>query len=79
MKREPSASAALYPHLPSQSADVTKRDDRKQTLGGAMWPSLSPEVKAADEKRRRNRQRLLKALDELNAKIDARLQREGRR
>ena len=44
-----------------------------------MWPSLSPEVKAADEKRRRNRQRLLKALDELNAKIDARLQREGRR
>jgi hypothetical protein len=44
-----------------------------------MYPALSPEAKARDAWREREKQSLLRHLRETNRKIDERLAREGRR
>jgi hypothetical protein len=73
-----SAAQALYPNLPSaERPEVEQR--RPPNVGDAMWPSLSREAKARDAYREQEHQRLLRNLRALNARIDARLAREGRR
>jgi hypothetical protein len=76
-QREPSAAAALYPHLPT--SERPERTQRTPNISDAMWPKLSREAKAqeADQRRwdelcKRNRDHLLRGLKELNRKFDAR-------
>jgi hypothetical protein len=70
------AAGQIWPHLKS---DGPPKQQRAQSLSAAMYPSLTPQAKARDDWRERDRQSLLKGLRELNARIDARLAREGKR
>jgi hypothetical protein len=79
--REPTAASALYPHLPTGERAVTSQ--RKQSLSASMWPSQTPEAKAAEADQqlwtklcKQNRDNLVRGLEELNRKIDQRLARE---
>ena len=74
--REPSAAQALYGHLKSGTPE--RRPERNQSVGQTMWPSLGPKDQPKPPTNS-SRESLLRGLRELNAKIDARLQREGRR
>jgi hypothetical protein len=68
---EPTAAAALYPNLPKG-----ERPERAQTgprLSEAMYPR--PPKPPSNP----YRESLLRGLKELNAKIDARMSREGKR
>jgi hypothetical protein len=72
--RPTSAARALYPHLKSQERP-TQRPSNK-SVADAMWPSLAPKPKPPPNP---DRESLLRNLRELNARIDARLKREGKR
>jgi hypothetical protein len=72
-----SPAQALYPNLPSAAREPVQQ--RTPNLGDAMWPSLSREAKATEARRSSDRERLLRNLRELNARIDARFAKEGRR
>jgi len=39
---EPTAAAALYPHLKTGTPDVVQRPKRNENVAQAMWPSLAP-------------------------------------
>ena len=60
--RDKSAAATLWPNLPSTRASVEHTDKRK-SLAEPMWPSL------AKPPPNPYRDRLLKNLGELNAKL----------
>jgi hypothetical protein len=86
MPKPPSAAAALYPHLRQGTPNEVERRRAPNSIGEAMWPSLSREAKAHDaaqarwdEWRKRERDSLLRHLRDANARIDERLRREGRR
>ena len=66
-QREPTAAQALYGHLPS--GERPERQQRGQTLAASMWPSQTPEAKAQEAARKRERDRLLRNLRELNARM----------
>lgn len=51
------------------SAERAERPERKGRLGDALWPQLSREQKARDAYREQERQRLLRNLRELNARL----------
>jgi len=72
-QREPSAAQALYPHL--QSDARPERQQRGQSLAASMYQAQTPEAKAAQEWRERDRASLLRNLRVLNQRIQ-RLQRE---
>jgi hypothetical protein len=74
MADQRSAASQIYPHLPS--AQRPEVEQRAQSLASAMWPSLAPKPKPAPNPYRES---LLRNLRELSARVDARLQREGRR
>jgi hypothetical protein len=73
--REPSAAEALYGHL--KSAERPAQQPCNKSVADAMYPGLAPKPPPswADQAR----DRLLANLRELNARIDARLKRDGRR
>jgi hypothetical protein len=74
--RPRSAAQSLYPHLKSGARDVVERRDQPASVADALYPR--PQAKSPSSSNW-HRDLLLKHLRELNAKIDARLAREGRR
>ena len=84
MPKPRSAAQSLYPHLPS--GERPEQPERKGTLGDALWPQLSREQKDRDawqakleaEQKERNR-KMVEHLRAMNARIDARMAREGKR
>ena len=69
--RPTSAAASQYPHLKSAERPVQRSTNN--SLAASMYPAHVPPVPNPA------RDRLLAGLRELNSKIDARLQREGKR
>jgi hypothetical protein len=76
-QREPSAAQALYKHLPSAVPEPSTQ--RRNSLGDALWPSLSREAKQRqsdqalwDAIRERQRQTLRQGLREANANLGKR-------
>jgi hypothetical protein len=67
----------LWSNLPSAAREVADWVKREHgTIGEAMWPTLGPQPKPATNS---DRESLLRHLKEANARIDARLQKEGKR
>jgi hypothetical protein len=60
----------IWPHL--RSDERSEQQQRPQTLSAAMYPGLSPEAKAWDEFRERDRAQLLQGLRDLNARLGSR-------
>jgi hypothetical protein len=73
--RPPSAAASIYPHLPHDKAPVQAQRQQPR-LADALYPSLAPKPKPPPNA---DREALLRNLRALNKRIDARLQKEGRR
>jgi len=75
-QREPSAAAALFRHLKSATPtpDVVKR-----RAPASVADALYPTPQQPTPQRSPESERLLRNLKELNARIDARLRREGKR
>jgi len=68
-----SAAQSLYPHLPTAEREPVQQ--RRGSVGDALWPSLSRAAKAreADQRlwdriRKRDQDHLLKCLREANGK-----------
>jgi hypothetical protein len=76
MAREPTAAQALFPHLRQGTPDPVEQQRPASSLAQSMFSSLAPKPKPPPNY---SRESLLRNLRELNAKIDARLQREGKR
>jgi hypothetical protein len=66
-----SAAQALYGHLKSAERPIQRPSN--SSVAEAMWPSLAPKPPPQPNP---DRDRLLKGLRELNARIDARLAKE---
>jgi hypothetical protein len=73
-QREPSAAAALFPHLKSGAPDVVERRREPSSIADAMFSHLKPPPPKPPNPYRES---LLRNLRELNASL--RLQKEGRR
>jgi hypothetical protein len=74
MSERTTAAGQIWRNLPS--AEPEPQGQRQQPrLAEALYPSLAPPKPSAYS----DRESLLRNLRELNARIDARLQKEGRR
>jgi hypothetical protein len=74
---KPSAAQSLYRHLPSAIPEPSTQ--RRNSLGNALWPSLSREQKAKEADQalwnrilERQRQSFRQGLHEANANLDKR-------
>jgi hypothetical protein len=74
MASEPSAAQALYGHLKSTERPTQPRPNN--SLAEAMYSALVPKPPPPSSP---DRDSLLRHLRQLNARIDARLKREGKR
>jgi len=63
----PNAARQIWPHL--QSGERPERQQRGQSLAATLWPSQTPEAKTQEAARKRDRDRLLRNLRELNARM----------
>jgi len=70
MPNPPSAAQALYPHLPTAAREPVQRS-KPNSVGDAMWPSLSREAKAHDTQYQRNKESLLRNLRETRLQMEA--------
>jgi hypothetical protein len=66
-----SVGSEIWRQLPTNERPVAPK--QPGSLAAAMYPSLTPQAKAWDEWRERDRQIVLKGLREANARADARL------
>ena len=67
MRNPPSAAQSLFPHLPSAEREPVQQ--RERSLADAMYPAQSREQRAWDERRKAERDRLLKNLRELRERM----------
>jgi hypothetical protein len=65
----PSAAEALYGHLKSQVPERPAQRPAGGSVADAMWPNLAPKPKPPPNP---DRERLLRGLRELNARLGAR-------
>jgi hypothetical protein len=72
------SAGTIWPHLAADTPITVEQRRASSPLAAAMYPSLTPQAKSRDDWRERDRQKLLEGLRQLNQKIDARLQREGK-
>lgn len=70
------AAGRIWPHLQTGDEPPKQQQRASSPLAAALYPSLVPQPKPPPNPARES---LLRGLRELNATIDARLQREGRR
>jgi hypothetical protein len=73
----PNSASQIWPHL--QSGERREQQQREQSLSAALYPSLTPQAKARQAAHSADRASLLRHLRELNARVDERLRREGKR
>ena len=81
-QREPSAAAALYPHLPQGAAESVRRRS-ELSVADAMWPSLSQAAKTKQAAQVRQdaemKERSKRTAENLQAVIDSLRREKGRR
>jgi hypothetical protein len=71
-REPPSAAAALYPHLRQGTPNEVEQRRAPNSIGDAMWPSLSPSAKAHDAaqaQQQRRKQQFIADLRELTEQI----------
>jgi hypothetical protein len=61
---------SIWPHLPS--SERQPKQAQASSLSAALYPSLTPQAKELDKARARDRERLLRDLRELNARLGRR-------
>jgi len=64
---KPSAAHALYPHL--ASGERPERQQRAQSLSASMYPTQTPEAKAAQAQHQRRKAQFIADLRELTEQI----------
>jgi hypothetical protein len=65
---------SIWPHLPSGTPPIVQGRREPSSVAAAMYPRPQPKPPTNSD-----RESLLRGLKELNAKIDARMERERRR